>query len=194
MNDFPLGTAVSEVITGDNKYSITLHLENLMPGLPIGGTLESRGSLLKNYPKPSQFNLKVDFNDLEQNKKLVFDWQHNQVISGHKHRKTDITTGTLDYLSMLLALQQDLSKKHAPLSYTLTDGKHKIVYEFEQVGEEEVKTVLKTYHTIVLKSKNQDENPQLTLWFAPEDQHLLVQIAVNFVQDLSLKATLSSLS
>ena len=107
----------------------------------------------------------------------TFNWIENTVTS-KTHKKTkslEITNGVLDRLSYQLQLQWDLAQGQKVFNYPFADKTRIKSYEFEARETETLKTELGALRTIRV-DRTDDENKTLSLWFAPDKNHLLVKL------------------
>lgn len=109
----------------------------------------------------------------------IFNWQDNKVVVDKGNRLTtiDIEKGTLDNLSLQIAIMSDLRQGKENLEYKVLDRRRVRTYKFKKVGEEKIKTPLGKFRTIKIKSVLVKKKKRITtFWCAPALDYLPVKI------------------
>ena len=113
------------------------------------------------------------------NVRVAFDWSDGIVentVGGHSWRMP-VPAGTLDKLSYLLALMQDLADGRSSMHYSIADGGRLKRYALRSVGTETLETALGTLETVIIERQRHSDDRQATLWCAPALGYLPVKLA-----------------
>lgn len=110
--------------------------------------------------------------------RLDFDWAEMRLSGERKnqHVSQDLSEGTHDKMTYILALMLDLAEARTDLSYTVTDGAKTRTYRFTEPKAMKLETALGTLSTLELKRVRDDDERETTFWFAPELRFVPVQI------------------
>jgi hypothetical protein len=108
---------------------------------------------------------------------IEFDWTRRVAVStsAGKRWELPLAADTLDGLSYLLALMQDLAKPDASLRYAFAERGKVKTYALLREGRETVTTGLGAMETLRL-SRTDEKGRRTRLWCAPALAHLPVQI------------------
>jgi len=110
---------------------------------------------------------------------LKFDWDAMKVtntINGDLW-KMDVPRGTVDKLSILLALMTQLKADVKTYRFSVADGGKLKTYEFNILGEDSIDTTLGRLKTIkVSRNKLGHKDGRSTLWLAPELNNFIVRV------------------
>lgn len=111
----------------------------------------------------------------ERHVKLKFDWNKMRVtnVINNDPWTMAIPDGTLDKLLYHLAVMYDLREGKSPLVYKVADGGTLKTVEFNNLGEETIKTKFGQLNTVKLKLPGKRDT---TLWYAKELGYLPVRI------------------
>lgn len=108
-----------------------------------------------------------------------FDWKNKTVVSTTNDGETEqvLEEGMLDKLLYQLAVM-NTDEISNDLDYRIVD-KHQIkTYEFEFLGEEDLKTPMGSLKTLKFQRKVEDSKKSTTLWCAPSLHNLPVRVDV----------------
>ncbi len=129
------------------------------------------------------------------NEHYQYYWTHNvaNVYSRGQVRTLKIPDGTLDNLSLQLALIQDASKRAKTYRHPVISQGELKTYVFRNFGTERVETELGRFETVKLeRRKNDAENTTYTAWYAPELRFLPVKVENREDGDLVLSLVLEA--
>ena len=110
---------------------------------------------------------------------LTFDWDRGKVTNDVQNKPwvMDIPPLALDKLSYQLQIRTDLINNKPLLEYNIADGGHLKQYNFEVLGEEQLKTKIGTFNTIKVRRVREDEDKRHTIfWMAKNWDHLVVRM------------------
>lgn len=115
----------------------------------------------------------------EKHVNLEFNWQDKivtNVINGDPWQM-EIPEGTLDKLSINLALAAHLMSSETDVSFPVADGGKLKTYDFKVLGKETLETDIGRLNTIkVSRNKRGRKDKQATIWLAPSKNHLVVKM------------------
>jgi hypothetical protein len=115
----------------------------------------------------------------ERHVEVVFDWpagEARNTASGESWRM-EIPDRTLDKLSYMLVLMEDLSAGRTDLRYTVADGGHLKDYHLEIAGEERIDTAVGSLRTLrIVRMRAERSERETTIWVAPELGFLPVRV------------------
>lgn len=116
--------------------------------------------------------------DTKRDVDVKFDWNAGRVkgIAEQKPVDLELPTGTLDPLSIQLALMLDLQANRRPTQYQMADKDRIKTYKYTYEGTARVKTAVGEVDTIVYSSHRDDSNKRVTrMWHAPSLGFIPVQ-------------------
>lgn len=116
--------------------------------------------------------------NVTRNVRVAFDWSDGFVLNtvgGHTWRMS-VPAGTLDKLSYLLVLMQDLADGRRSMRYPIADGGRLKHYQLRSVGTETLETALGTLETIKVQRLRHADDREATLWCAPSLGYLPVKL------------------
>lgn len=101
---------------------------------------------------------------------IDFDWNtgiaHN--TRGGKTSRLKVPADTVDKLSYVLQLMEDVQEGRRVIQYNIADGKNRVkVYTLRVAGEERLDTALGTLDTIKVIRDRQDDERETVTWMAP---------------------------
>ncbi|TNF98396.1 MAG: DUF3108 domain-containing protein [Gammaproteobacteria bacterium] len=116
----------------------------------------------------------------EKHVKLYFDWEKQRVtndIDGDRW-KMNILDGTLDKLSVNLALMAHMKQHQSNTSFAVADGGKLKTYIFNVAGKEMIETPLGHISCIKIKrnKRGRAKNKETTMWLAPSLNYLIVKL------------------
>ena len=109
---------------------------------------------------------------------VLFDWDEMRItntVNGESWRMPTHPE-VMDKLLYQFAIMFDLQAGRTDLQYTVADGGKVKVYEFEQVGNEEVDTPLGKFQSLKFIRHKQGTDRATILWCAPQLQFLPVKV------------------
>ena len=112
------------------------------------------------------------------NVRVTFDWSDGialNTVGGHTWRMP-VPAGTLDKLSYLLALMQDLADGRRSMQYPIADGGRLKRYRLHAVGAETLETSLGRLETVKVERLRHSDDRRATLWCAPTLGYLPVKL------------------
>lgn len=115
----------------------------------------------------------------ERSVEVAFDWDRNiaQNTAAGSTWQMAIPDGTLDKLTYVLALMNDLAAGKRRLEYRIADGGRLKTYQLTEIDREWLETAVGTLETVVVR-RTRDRGPrEITLWCAPTLSYLPVKIA-----------------
>lgn len=107
-----------------------------------------------------------------------FDWTAMRE-TGRKDKKqwtVELTTGTQDRQSHMLAIQHDVASGKTALAYTVSDGGKLRDYEYRVKGEETIETPYGKFKTLRIERERADKDRQTITWLAPALDYLPVRV------------------
>jgi hypothetical protein len=109
---------------------------------------------------------------------IAFDWDDGVVhntVRGHTGTIA-LPDGTLDKLSYLLALMQDLARGKRDVQYHVAEGGPVTTYRLKAVGREKLDTALGRFDTIKVQRVRQGSGEDTTFWCALDLHFLPVKV------------------
>ncbi len=128
--------------------------------------------------QPLIYSYRRSGGDKERNVQVSFDWENYQAENtarGHSWRMP-VPAGTLDKLSYVLVLMEDLAAERSELRYQIADGGRLKIYELRIEGEERIETALGSLDTVIVRRLRNDEERETLLWCAKSLNYLPVMI------------------
>ncbi|MBI2799408.1 MAG: DUF3108 domain-containing protein [Gammaproteobacteria bacterium] len=138
----------------------------------------SSGDLLGDEIRPRHYVYRRSSKSRQRETEIAFDWDKHRIttiVQGQRW-EMDAMAGTLDKLVYQLVLMRDLINDKAPLVYTVADGGKLKSYEITRLGEESVEFDGAPVRTIKVAYLRQDSQRRTTLWCAPAQGYLPIQI------------------
>ncbi len=128
--------------------------------------------------QPLRYSYRRSGGDNERNVEVSFDWEKQQAentVRGHSWRMP-VPAGTLDKLSYVLVLMEDLAAEKTELRYQIADGGRLKTYELRIEGEERIDTALGSMDTIIVRRLRNSEQRETLLWCSKSLNYLPVMI------------------
>lgn len=115
---------------------------------------------------------------MKKTEKLKYDRKTGVANYDSKKKKRQVTLedGHLNRLSYQVQLRRDLINGVSPLQYQVISRGRLKPYNFEIMGEETLETPLGNIKTVKVKRIRKDNDRETLFWFAPQWNHLLVQL------------------
>ncbi|HSS63569.1 MAG TPA: DUF3108 domain-containing protein [Gammaproteobacteria bacterium] len=138
----------------------------------------SRWQLDQGVLQPLSYSYHRSGGEKERNVEVSFDWENNQAentAKGHSWRMP-VPAGTLDKLSYVLVLMNDLAAEKTELRYSIADGGRLKIYELRIEGEERIDTALGPMDTVIVRRLRNSEDRETLLWCARRLNYLPVMI------------------
>ncbi len=110
---------------------------------------------------------------------IQFNWNADSVFMRRNGEEKNLpaASGTLDRLSYMLAIMQDLCIGRAVMNYTVADGKNIKEHLFNKHGTETVATALGDLQAVKLVRVDASGERETTVWAAPSLAYLPVRVA-----------------
>ncbi len=145
---------------------------------PQTPTQTSRFRLTEQGIQPIEFTLDDGTRRAEHDGAIAFDWKTKkaQTHYGSKAAELDIEVGTLDPLTVYVAVMQDLGRGVDSPHYTVVERSDLRRYAFHRQAEEEVDTPAGTFTTVKYRLERSRSKSITYNWFAPELNFLPVRV------------------
>jgi hypothetical protein len=127
---------------------------------------------------PIQYDLDDSTDNPDDDTHIAFDWTAGIADSLYEGERRDIEIepGTLDRMSADLAVILDLQAGNGPERYQMVHRNALRVYEFEYLGEEEVKTPAGRFSTVKYRRQRPGSKRSGIIWFSPALCYHVVQV------------------
>lgn len=128
--------------------------------------------------QPLNYSYRRSGGDKDRNVAVRFDWENNQAentVKGHSWRMP-VPAGTLDKLSYVLVLMEDLAANKSELRYRIADGGRLKIYQLSIEGEERIDTALGPLDTVIVRRLRDSDERETLLWCAKSLNYLPVMI------------------
>jgi hypothetical protein len=114
----------------------------------------------------------------EKDQKLTFDWARGRVGGTAERKSVDLPLqpGTLDTMSVQVALMNDLLSGRTPERFTLVDTDQIKDYLYTREGAESVKTNVGQHETVIFSSRRPGSKKATYFWCAPELGYVPVKV------------------
>ncbi len=179
----PLGESVVELQdAGNDRYRMRSEVKPTgLASLLVSEQLseQASGRFRNGLPLPARYEQQRNGSKGPSNQQAEFNWVDNQLIAeadGQTARLT-LSPRVVDPLSLHLLVMQDLKRNRLPGQYILVDKTELKTYQVTAGGEEILDTPLGKLRTIKISRQKPGSNRVTRLWFAPDLDYLLVQIA-----------------
>lgn len=109
---------------------------------------------------------------------IDFDWQQNLASTNVDGNLNEVILSgeTLDELSMYNHIRNAISKGEQEIYFDVIDRDHVEQYHYRVLGEEEVATDVGTFDTVKVEKIRENSERVTQLWFAPEQNMLLIKL------------------
>ncbi len=128
--------------------------------------------------QPLRYSYRRSGGDKERNVEVRFDWENGEAENtarGHSWRMP-VPAGTLDKLSYVLVMMQDLAAEKSDLRYQIADGGRLKIYELRIEGEARIETALGSMDTVIVRRLRDSDERETLLWCAKSLNYLPVMI------------------
>jgi hypothetical protein len=127
---------------------------------------------------PIQYDLDDSTDNPDDDTHIAFDWTAGIADSLYEgeQRNIEIEPGTLDRMSADLAVILDLQAGNGPERYQMVHRNALRIYEFEYLGEEEVKTPAGKFSTVKYRRQRPGSKRSGIIWFSPALCYHVVQV------------------
>ena len=127
---------------------------------------------------PIQYDLNDSTENPDDDTHIAFDWTAGIADSLYEgeQRNIEIEPGTLDRMSADLAVILDLQAGNGPERYQMVHRNALRIYEFEYLGEEEVKTPAGKFSTVKYRRQRPGSKRSGIIWFSPALCYHVVQV------------------
>ena len=156
---------------GADEYIYRQHSESTGIGALLGAdtsTQSSRWRYVDGEIQPLEFRSQRKHGDDDDNAHLFFDWKQMRVVNhgAGKHWDIAFPDGTLDSLSMQLAMLFDLRDNKTHLKYDVAMRGRIKHYLFEVAGQDTIKLPFGSYETVRAERRDDKKDDSL-IWSAP---------------------------
>lgn len=179
----PLGESLVELRdAGDGRYQMRSEVKPTgLASLLVAEQLNEQvsGRFRDGLPLPSRYEQQRNGSKGPSTQRATFDWEDRRVLTeadGQTARHA-LSARVVDPLSLHLLVMQDLKRGQLPGQYTLVDETELKTYRVNADGEDILDTPLGKLRTIKISRQKPGSNRVTRLWFAPDLDYLLVQIA-----------------
>ncbi len=127
---------------------------------------------------PIQYDLNDSTENPDDDTHIAFDWTAGIADSLYEGERRDIEIepGTLDRMSADLAVILDLQAGNGPERYQMVHRNALRVYEFEYLGEEDIKTPAGKFSTVKYRRQRRGSKRSGIIWFSPALCYHVVQV------------------
>ncbi len=127
---------------------------------------------------PIQYDLNDSTENPDDDTHIAFDWTAGIADSLYEGERRDIEIepGTLDRMSADLAVILDLQAGNGPERYQMVHRNSLRVYEFEYLGEEDIKTPAGKFATVKYRRQRPGSKRSGIIWFSPALCYHVVQV------------------
>ncbi len=128
--------------------------------------------------QPLRYSYHRSGGDRERNVEVRFDWENGEAENtarGHSWRMP-VPAGTLDKLSYVLVMMQDLAAEKSDLRYQIADGGRLKIYQLRVEGEARIETALGAMDTVIVRRLRNSDERETLLWCAKSLNYLPVMI------------------
>jgi hypothetical protein len=128
--------------------------------------------------RPLSFTLTDGTSNGEHNVDIKFDWDASKAIytSPELNRDLELAPGTLDLLTVQIAVMRDLERGADKLSYTVVEEGELVQYEYVNQGEETVTVGAGEFEALKYELRREGSRRILMHWFAPSLGHFPVRM------------------
>ena len=128
--------------------------------------------------QPLSFTLTDGTSNGEHNVDITFDWDAAKAsyTSPELTRDIELTPGTLDLLTVQIAVMRDLERGADKLSYTVVEEGELIQYEYVSQGEDTVTVGAGEFEALKYELRREGSRRILMHWFAPSLGHFPVRM------------------
>lgn len=174
-----LGTAKSQLSQiGENSYTLS-YFSNLSLLILSDRRRETSELVIKDGQiQTKRYLFKREGTGSDKSTQLEFKNSEVIDIETDKPLELDNTIAWFDEISYQLQLKLDLTNQVTPLKYYLVNHKKQDkLYEFEIVGEEQIKVPAGTFNTIkILRVRDEGSSRKTETWLAPEYGYMMIRI------------------
>ncbi|MFO7275979.1 MAG: DUF3108 domain-containing protein [Pseudomonadota bacterium] len=175
------GTSTLELVQQEgNTY--TYRSRNAARGifriaLPGTITQTSTFDLVDGRVVPRRYSADDGTRSTERDVELEFDWNAGRITGVSEEKPVDLPLepGTLDALSVQIALMSALQSGSSPSSFRLVDDGEIKEYIYTREGTETLKTPLGTHETVIYSSHREGSSRVTRFWIDPELGYLPVR-------------------
>ncbi|WP_440056215.1 DUF3108 domain-containing protein [Pseudoalteromonas sp. T1lg65] len=142
-------------------------------------TEESLFELKQDKITPLHYSMKREGTGPDKSHKIKFDHASKEIRSSEEKYplKVEWLENQQDLLSYQVQLRRDLKAGKTQFSYPIIDKNgNQRSYDFQVVGEEMITLPVGNINTIKVKRLYDNSDRQAIAWFAPEHDHMLVQM------------------
>lgn len=157
------------------RYTLSTTAKNMLSNIEEHGEflIEESGLIID-----QGYKYKRSILGMKKTEKLRYDRKTGvaNYSSKKKKRQVVLEDGYLNRLSYQVQLRRDLINGVSPLQYQVISRGRLKPYNFEVMGEETLETPLGNIKTVKVKRIRKDDDRETFFWFAPQWNHLLVQL------------------
>jgi len=127
---------------------------------------------------------------------IIFDWDKKRIINlvNDSSWTMPAEPGMLDKLLYQYAIMLDLDAGEKNISYLISDGGKRKMYDFRITGEETIKTPIGNFQALKLARNRPDSDRETVFWCASEIGYLPVKIEHTETSGTKTLVIISSLS
>ena len=148
--------------------------------LVLSGTAKetSRFIYTQGSIQPIHYHLNDGMEEEDSETDIRFDWKTEPAHTKYEGRETDypINSATLDRLSADIVAILELRAGQTPDAYDIADDDSIRTYEFELLGEEQIKVPAGEFQTLKFRRQRPGSSRSTLIWYAPEADYLAVRI------------------
>ena len=138
----------------------------------------SLGSIGPDGIRPRVYRYQLTGGRQERHAELIFDWKNKLVenrVDGTRW-EMQIPHGTVDKLSVQIAMMQELGEGKTDFRFPVADGGKLKTYRFKVIGRETIDGQAGRFDTIKVQRLREDNRADTILWCAPSLSYLPVRI------------------
>lgn len=157
------------------KYTLSTTAKNMLSNITEQGVflVADNGTIID-----QNYQYKRSILGMKKTEKLTYDREAGIAKYKGKKKKRQVTLeeGYLNRLTYQIQLRRDLINGSSPLEYQVISRGRLKTYKFERQGEETLETPLGNIKAVKVRRIRKDNDRETLLWFAPQWNHLLVQL------------------
>jgi hypothetical protein len=148
--------------------------------LVLSGTAKetSRFRYVDGRIQPLHYHLNDGMEEKDSETDIRFDWEAGVAHTKYEGAETEypINSATLDRISADMLAILELRAGRTPGAYDIADDDSIRTYEFQLLGEEQIKVPAGEFHTLKFKRQRPGSSRSTLIWYAPEANYLAVRI------------------
>ncbi|MEA3275656.1 MAG: DUF3108 domain-containing protein [Pseudomonadota bacterium] len=156
-----------------------LELVNMALDIAPGAHMseQSAGKVVNGQFRPDRYRFRRDNADRRE-LTVTFDWEKGraEMASSEQPWSMEVPAGTLDKLTVLLALRQDLAAGSQDLTYPVADGGKLKSYRYRVAGPQQVTISDRAWESIEVTRSKQEGPTDYRIWLAAKLRYLPVLV------------------